>query len=33
MAELLAFARDKPQVFADGDLLASDPSYATFPFG
>jgi hypothetical protein len=33
MAELIAFARDNPRVFADGDLLVADPSYATFPFG
>jgi GntR family transcriptional regulator, rspAB operon transcriptional repressor len=33
MAELIAFARDNPRVFADGDLLVADPSYATFLFG
>jgi DNA-binding GntR family transcriptional regulator len=33
MAELIAFARDNPRVFADGDMLTADPSYATFPFG
>jgi DNA-binding GntR family transcriptional regulator len=33
MAELLAFARDNTHLFADGDQLAADPDYATFPFG
>jgi DNA-binding GntR family transcriptional regulator len=33
MAELIAFARDNAHVFADGGLLLSDPTYATFPFG
>ena len=33
MAELIDFARDRPEIFADGDALAADPDYATFPFG
>jgi len=33
MAELIAFAADHPELFADGELLRSDPSYAAFPFG
>jgi DNA-binding GntR family transcriptional regulator len=33
MAELIAFARDNTKLFADGDQLADDPAYATFPFG
>ena len=33
MAELIAFARDNTEIFADGDQLANDPAYATFPFG
>lgn len=33
MAELLAFARAKSELFADGALLRDDPTYATFPFG
>ena len=33
MAELIAFARDNTKLFADGDQLATDPAYATFPFG
>jgi DNA-binding GntR family transcriptional regulator len=33
MAELIAFARGNARLFADGDQLSGDPSYATFPFG
>lgn len=33
MAELIDFARDNTQLFADGDSLAADPEYANFPFG
>lgn len=33
MAELIAFAADHTELFADGQLLSSDPSYAMFPFG
>ena len=33
MAELIAFARENAEIFADGDQLAHDPAYATFPFG
>jgi GntR family transcriptional regulator, rspAB operon transcriptional repressor len=33
MSELISFARDNPHLFADGELLAADPTYATFPFG
>lgn len=33
MAELIDFARANPTLFADGELLAADPDYATFPFG
>ena len=33
MAELIDFARETPSMFADGDALAADPGYATFPFG
>jgi hypothetical protein len=33
MAELIEFARDHAELFADGDLLNDDPTYASFPFG
>lgn len=33
MAELIAFARDQSSLFADGQLLQEDGSYASFPFG
>lgn len=33
MAELIAFADGHPSLFADGESLQQDPSYATFPFG
>lgn len=33
MAELIAFAADNPDLFADGGQLAADPAYANFPFG
>ena len=33
MAELIAFAADHAELFADGDLLRADPDYAAFPFG
>jgi DNA-binding GntR family transcriptional regulator len=33
MAELLEFARDHARLFADGELLNDDPTYASFPFG
>ena len=33
MAELIAFARGHPRLFADGDALGADPAYASFPFG
>lgn len=33
MAELIAFARGHPGLFADGRLLREDAGYANFPFG
>ncbi|MBK8085636.1 MAG: GntR family transcriptional regulator [Devosia sp.] len=33
MAELIAFAIEHSDQFADGDLLRADPDYAAFPFG
>ncbi len=33
MAELIAFAVEHVELFADGELLRDDPIYATFPFG
>ena len=33
MAELIAFAADHHELFADGDLLQEDPAYSAFPFG
>jgi DNA-binding GntR family transcriptional regulator len=33
IAELLAFARDNPGLFADGQSLQADSDYASFPFG
>lgn len=33
MAELIAFAVDHTELFADGASLREDPAYATFPFG
>ena len=33
MAELIAFATDHAELFADGRLLRDDPAYASFPFG
>jgi len=33
IAELLAFARDNPGLFADGQMLQADSDYASFPFG
>lgn len=33
MAELIAFAKEHPSLFADGELLREDPDYAAFPFG
>jgi DNA-binding GntR family transcriptional regulator len=33
IAELIDFARDNTRLFADGELLAADPNYASFPFG
>jgi len=33
MAELIAFAADHPELFADGELLRNDPAYISFPFG
>lgn len=33
MAELIAFARENANLFADGDRLRDDKSYAMFPFG
>ena len=33
MAELIAFATDHAELFADGQSLREDKSYATFPFG
>ncbi len=33
MAELIAFATEHSDQFADGDLLRADPDYAAFPFG
>jgi DNA-binding GntR family transcriptional regulator len=32
IAELIAFARQHPQLFADGSALVADPAYPTFPF-
>jgi len=33
MAELIAFAADHSELFADGQLLREDKDYASFPFG
>lgn len=33
MAELIAFAADHTELFADGAMLRDDPTYAAFPFG
>jgi len=33
MAELIAFAVDHAELFADGQSLRDDPAYAAFPFG
>jgi hypothetical protein len=33
MAELIAFAADHAELFADGQLLREDPAYSAFPFG
>jgi DNA-binding GntR family transcriptional regulator len=33
MAELIEFAKDHSELFADGELLNNDPDYASFPFG
>ena len=33
MAELIAFAADHAELFADGNLLREDPAYSAFPFG
>jgi DNA-binding GntR family transcriptional regulator len=33
MAELIEFAAEQPELFADGDMLQSDPAYSAFPFG
>lgn len=33
MAELIAFATEHAELFADGELLKTDPNYARFPFG
>ncbi|MDB5539972.1 MAG: hypothetical protein JWQ89_1699 [Devosia sp.] len=33
MAELIAFAVDHAELFADGELLRADPAYSAFPFG
>ena len=33
MAELIAFATDHAELFADGDMLREDPAYTAFPFG
>lgn len=33
MSELLEFARQRPEMFADGASLMDDPEYASFPFG
>ena len=33
MAELIDFAREHTELFADGESLASDPDSASFPFG
>jgi GntR family transcriptional regulator, rspAB operon transcriptional repressor len=33
MGELLAFAGDKPEIFADGALLRDQTGHARFPFG
>lgn len=33
MSELIAFARGHADLFADGESLQQDPSYASFPFG
>jgi hypothetical protein len=33
MTELIAFAVEHAELFADGDMLREDPTYAAFPFG
>ncbi len=33
MAELIAFATEHAELFADGDMLREDPAYTAFPFG
>ena len=33
MAELIAFAVEHAELFADGQLLREDPAYSAFPFG
>jgi DNA-binding GntR family transcriptional regulator len=33
MAELITFATEHAELFADGELLKNDPNYARFPFG
>jgi DNA-binding GntR family transcriptional regulator len=33
MAELITFARDRSELFADGQSLREDKNYASFPFG
>ncbi|MFY8030578.1 MAG: GntR family transcriptional regulator [Devosia sp.] len=33
MAELITFAADHAELFADGQSLRDDPAYAAFPFG
>lgn len=33
MTELIAFAAEHAELFADGELLRNDPDYTSFPFG
>jgi DNA-binding GntR family transcriptional regulator len=33
MSELITFAIDHAELFADGELLKNDPNYTSFPFG
>ncbi|WP_421758732.1 GntR family transcriptional regulator [Devosia sp.] len=33
MTELIAFASEHAELFADGELLRNDPDYTSFPFG
>lgn len=33
MAEVITFAHDHPDIFADGEVLIKEPGYTAFPFG